>query len=142
MVSEADRYARILNVFSPLISSRSAISAKTCAIGRLSTREAVALDRVVEELRAAAGERRRDRGVFLWWAVTEQTSAAASAADFCGGRAPRHCASHQLFHYRSFGTGRQPLSAVPLFGNLRIETAPNAPRQSDSPRHSHSTRSP
>ena len=35
MVSAAERYARILNAFSPLISSRSAISPSTCAIARV-----------------------------------------------------------------------------------------------------------
>src|SRR5882672_7606647 len=77
IVSAADRYARILKRFSPLISSRSAISANTWAIGWLSTREAVALDGVVEQPRAARGERGGNRGTRVGRPEAEEAPSAA-----------------------------------------------------------------
>ena len=56
------RYARILNGFSFLISSRSAISRRMRAIAGLSKPQAFGLDPVVEHAGAAGGERRGDRG--------------------------------------------------------------------------------
>ena len=55
------RYARILNGLSSLISSRSAISRRMRAIAALSKPQAFGLDAVVEQARAAGGERRGDR---------------------------------------------------------------------------------
>src|SRR6476469_6793782 len=81
IVSAAERYARILKRFSPLISRRSAISAKTCAMGWLSTREAVALDGVVEQASAAGGEAFRHCGTLVRRAVAEKAAAATGAAD-------------------------------------------------------------
>src|SRR6185436_8036232 len=85
MVSAADRYARILNAFSPLISSRSAISPSTCAIDPLSTRQPMALEGEVEQPGTAAGKRLADAGVGLGRTVTEQAAPAAGAADLGGG---------------------------------------------------------
>src|SRR5689334_20265591 len=85
-VSPAERYARILNAFSPLISSRSAISPNTRATLRLSTRQAVALDPVVEQPRAAGGERIADGSVRLRRAVAEHAATTPGAADLRGCR--------------------------------------------------------
>src|SRR4029077_3729735 len=90
IVSLAFRYARILKTFSPLISSRSAISASTCAIGLLSTPEAVALDGEREQAGAAGGERGRNRVVLGRWSVAEKTATAARPAHLGGGRAGGH----------------------------------------------------
>src|SRR5688572_15152585 len=79
-VSAADRYARILKALAPLISSRSATSANTCAIARLSTHQSVALEAVVEHARSAVGQRLGDRVAAARGAVTEQAAATAGAA--------------------------------------------------------------
>src|SRR5918992_4477924 len=84
-VSAAVRYARILKAFSPLISSRSAMSAKTCAIWRLSTRQAVPFDAEIEQAGAACGQCVANRITPLRWAVAEEASAASRATHF-GGR--------------------------------------------------------
>src|SRR5687767_13274870 len=78
-VSAAVRYARILKAFSPLISSRSAISPRTCAIGPLSTCEAVLLEPEREQARAAGPERVLDGRLAIRRAVAEQAAAAAGA---------------------------------------------------------------
>ena len=60
-VSAPFRYARILKGFSPLISSRSAISASTRATAMLSNPQALGLDVVVQQLRACPPPPRRER---------------------------------------------------------------------------------
>src|ERR1041384_4082598 len=75
-VSAADRYARILKAFSPLISSRSTISPRTCAIEALSTGQPVPLEREVDHAGAATGERLPDRGSGFRRTETEQAAAA------------------------------------------------------------------
>src|SRR6185503_13148892 len=84
-VSAAERYARILNAFSPLISSRSAISPSTCAIAALSTSEPVALEGEVDQPGAAAGERVADARGRLRRPKAEQAAAATGAADLGRG---------------------------------------------------------
>src|SRR5258708_15515284 len=84
------RYARILNGLSSLISSRSAISRRMRAMDELSMpldSESVALDRVVEQARAAAGQGARNRGTGLRRPVAEETSSATSTADLGRRRA-------------------------------------------------------
>src|SRR5215470_17154213 len=81
IVSAAVRYARTLNAFSPLISSRSAICASTCAACLLSTRESVALEGEVENAGAPGGERGPNRVARFGRSIAEETPAAASAAD-------------------------------------------------------------
>src|ERR1043165_3297376 len=107
IVSAADRYARILKTFSPLISSRSAISEKTCAIGRLSTRQTVALDGEVERGCTTAGKRYGHRVGFVRRAITEQTSAAAGAAHLRSRRASGGGTSDQRIDGGSRDTGGQ-----------------------------------
>src|SRR6185295_3388003 len=81
MTSAAERYGRILNALSFLISSRSAICASTCAMDLLSTRQPVALEGVVEQPRASGDQRVGDRVARGGRSVTEEAPATASAAD-------------------------------------------------------------
>src|SRR5436190_17083082 len=100
MVSAAERYARILKAFSPLISSRSAISPSTCAIDPLSTGEPVALEGEVDEPGAAAGERLADgRGRFRR-AETEEAPPAPGPADLGGSGSGAAGARDQIFDER------------------------------------------
>ena len=114
MVSAAERYARILNAFSPLISSRSAISEKICAIDVIMRS---ALEGEVDQAGAAGGERLADgRGRFRR-AETEQAAATPGAADFGGGGPGTAGARDQLVDERGGHAGGQALAVVPLLGN-------------------------
>src|ERR1051325_660237 len=126
IVSAADRYARILKTFSPLISSRSAISEKTCAMGRLSTRQTVTLDGEIEQAGTTSGQRFGDRAAFVRWAVAEQTSAATGPAHFRRGRASGHGARNQRIDGGSCDTRRQTLPVLPLFGDGGANAIPIA----------------
>src|SRR6187455_1078989 len=126
MVSAADRYARILNAFSPLISSRSAISPRTCATARLSTREAVPLDAIVEQPGAAGSERFTDGAVCLRRAIAEHAAAAAGAADLGRGGPGRHGAADEVVDRGRRDAGRQPLPVVPLLGDEAAHRVPVA----------------
>src|SRR5678815_5497231 len=79
IVSAAERYARILKRFSPLISSRSAIPEKICAIGWLSTPQAVPLDGVVQQPRPSQRQRLSDGRAFRGWSEAKETPAPAGA---------------------------------------------------------------
>src|SRR5688572_22661289 len=91
MTSAAERYARILKALSPLISSRSAICASTCATDLLSTRQPVALECVFEHPRASAGQGRGDLGARIRRSIAEHAAATTCTAHFrrgctgCGG---------------------------------------------------------
>src|SRR5262245_17626939 len=87
MVSLADRYARILNPLSPLISSRSAISASIWAMARLSTQQPALLEGVLEDRGSACGERLGNVRATLRRAIAEQAPATAGPAYLC-----RRCA--------------------------------------------------
>src|SRR5687768_11891617 len=113
-VSAAVRYARILKAFSPLISSRSAISAKTCATCRLSTREPVAFDVEIEDAGAASGQRVTDGVVAIRGTIAEQASAAAGSADLCRRRPRASCAGDQLVDRGRRHTGRELLAGLPF----------------------------
>src|SRR5258705_7645708 len=126
IVSAAERYARILKTFSPLISRRSAISAKTCAIGRLSTRQAVALDGEVKQPGAAGGERVGDRGTHIGRPVAEQAPAAARAAPLRRGRAGRHRPRDERLDGGRRHARRQPLAVLPFFRDRRAHAVPVA----------------
>src|SRR5688572_28018819 len=115
-VSAAVRYARILKAFSPLISSRSAISAKTCATCLLSTGEPVPFDPEIEHAGAAGGQRVANRVAAVRWAVAEETPAAPRAAHL-GGRGAGLCGpGDQIIDSRRRYPGRQPLARVPFVG--------------------------
>src|SRR5262245_4784620 len=129
MVSAAERYARILKRFSPLISSRSAISEKTCAIGWLSTREPVPLDGVVEQSRSTAGKCLRNCRPFGWWAVAEETSAAAGPADLCRCCTGAHRTGDEIVDRGGRDAGREPLAVLPFLCDGRTDAIPIATRQ-------------
>src|SRR5689334_3989011 len=93
------RYARILKGFSSLISSRSAISRRTRAMAALSNPEPFGFDAVVEQPRAAGGERLRNR---------------------------RLRARDQRVDRRRRDAGCEPLPVVPLDGNLPPDPIPVA----------------
>src|SRR5687767_9340590 len=124
IVSAAPRYARILNAFSPLISSRSAISANTRAIGWLSTRETVALDAVVEEPRTAAGERVPDSRPLVRGPVAEEAPATACSADLRRRGAGRAGARDQIFNCRRDHAGREALPVLPFLGDRQADRVP------------------
>src|SRR4051812_33492991 len=126
IVSAAVRYARILKTFSPLISSRSAISASTCAIGRLSTRQPIALDAVVEHAGAAGGERLRNRRPLVGWPVAEEASTAARTADLGCGRPCRRCTGDERVDRRRGDAPREPLAVLPLLGDRGPDAVPVA----------------
>src|SRR5687768_8875652 len=124
IVSLADRYARILNAFSPLISSRSATSPSTCAMARLSTHQPVLLEGVVENRGAAGGKGFGDVAAPLRRAVAEHAAAASGAADL-GGRGPGLRGSRdQLLDRRRGDPGRQSLAVLPFLGNGGADTVP------------------
>src|SRR5687768_10241653 len=127
-VSAAVRYARILKAFSPLISSRSAISAKTCATCRLSTDEPVPFDAVLEHAGAASGQRVANRFTSLRWAVAEEAPAASRAAHLGGGGAGLLGARNQIIDRRRRHPGRQLLARVPFVGNRVADAVPVLPR--------------
>src|SRR2546428_2684304 len=124
IVSDAFRYARILNAFSPLISSRSAISANTRAIGWLSTCEAVALDPVVEHARAAGLERGGNGCAPGRRPVAEKTPAAARAAHFGCRRASPPGAGNQILDDRRRHARCEALPVLPFLGNGAADRVP------------------
>ena len=79
-----------LEEFSPLISRRSAISEKICAIGWLSTRRPSRSMRVVERRAPPAASASAIAGALAGRTVAEQASAAAGAAHLGRRRAGRH----------------------------------------------------
>src|SRR5262245_11570335 len=97
IVSEAFRYARILNGFSALISRRSPISARTLAIARLSIAwlarharlglHALGLDGEVAVASTVGGDRVADGGDPIRFADAEETATASSATDLAAVRA-------------------------------------------------------
>src|SRR5712691_7466198 len=124
IVSDAFRYARILNAFSPLISSRSAISANTRAIGWLSTCEAVALDPIVEHARTAGVERGGDRGAPGRRPVAEETAAAARAAYLGRRGASPPGAGNQILDDRRRHARCEALPVLPFLGNGAAHRVP------------------
>src|SRR3989475_7997857 len=118
------RYARILNGLSFLISRRSAISRRMCAIARLSNSQAFDLDSVVEESRAAGRERLGDRRSCRRWTVAEETPTAARAADFRGSRAGCTRARDEILNGRRRHARRELLAVLPLGGDLPADFAP------------------
>src|SRR5687768_9409486 len=123
-VSAAVRYARILNAFSPLISSRSAISANTCATCRLSTRQSVPFDAEIEEARAATRQRVTNGVAASRRSVAEQASAAAGAAHLGGERAGGSCALDEVVDRGRRHTGRQLFTGVPLGADRVADAIP------------------
>src|SRR5215510_13715664 len=113
-MSAALRYARILNGFSSLISSRSAISRRMRAIAALSKPESFRFDAVVEQAGAAVGERLCDRPAGRRRAVAEQAAAAARAADLRCRGAGRKRAVDEIVDRRRRDARREPLAVVPL----------------------------
>src|SRR5262245_35120033 len=126
MTSAAERYARILNAFSFLISSRSAICASTCAMDLLSTRQPVALERVVEQPRASAGEGSSDLVARCWRPVAEHAAAASSAADLRRRRACCGRSGDQILDGRRGHARRQLLTVLPLASNRAPDRVPVA----------------
>src|SRR5215204_923194 len=126
ITSAAERYARILNALSPLISSRSAICASTCAIDLLSTRQPVALERVVEHPRAAAGHRRRDLGALPRRSVAEHAPPATGATHLRCGRASRSRPGDQGFDRGRGDSRRQLLAVLPLASDRTPDGVPVA----------------
>src|SRR5262245_37155746 len=126
MVSAAVRYARTLNALSPLISSRSAICARTCETILLSTRQPVALEREIEDAGASRRERAADGLARRWRTVAEEAPAAARAADL-GGRGTGCPGARDEIVDRGRGHARsQPLAIVPLLGNRLAHAVPIA----------------
>src|SRR5438093_6482196 len=120
------RYARILNGFSSLISSRSAISRRIRAMARLSNAETFGFDLEIEQTRTAGGECFRDRRARPGWAVTDQTAAAARAADLRRRRACRLRARDQVVDASRRHSGSEPFAVVPLCGDLPADFFPVA----------------
>src|SRR6187402_145347 len=127
IVSAAERYARILNAFSPLISRRSAISPNTCATEALSTGEPVALERVVDQPGAALGQRLLYAGHRLGRPEAEETPATAGAAHLGGRRTGRAGPRDEIVDEGRRDAGRQPLAVLPLVGDGAAGRVPVAP---------------
>src|SRR5438067_13040476 len=120
------RYARILKGLSSLISRRSAISRRILAIATLSNPQAFRLDLVVEQPRAAGGERRGDRALRVGRAVADQAAAAPRAADLGACRAGRHGTRDEIVDSRCRDTRREPLAIFPFPGDLAAHFVPVA----------------
>src|SRR5687767_14779353 len=112
--SAADRYARILKAFSPLISSRSAMSDSTRAMAALSTHEPLPLEAVVEHPRPAGLERRANAALPRRRTETEQAPPAPGAAHLGGRRARRPGAHDEILDDRR-GDARGQAPAVGPF---------------------------
>src|SRR5262245_51737082 len=123
-MSAALRYARILNGFSSLISSRSAISRRMRAIAALSKPESFRFDAVVQQTGAPAHERLRDRLAGSRRTVAEQTPAAAGAAHLCCRRARRERAIDEIVDRRRGDAWRKPLAVLPLDGDVPADRRP------------------
>src|SRR4030095_10499567 len=126
IVSAAVRYARTLNAFSSLISSRSAICGSTCATCLLSTRESVALEREVEDAGASREEGALNRLARRGRSVAEQAAAAASTADLGRGRPLRGRTRDQIVDRRRRHARSQPLPIVPFLRNRPADSIPVA----------------
>src|SRR5262245_9193409 len=126
IVSAAVRYARTLNALSPLISSRSAICARTCETILLSTRQPVALEREIEDAGASCRERVADGLSCRRRTEAEEAPAAARAADLGGGRAGSLGACDQIVDRGRGDAWSQPLSIVPLLGDRATDAVPIA----------------
>src|SRR5688572_24647604 len=122
--SAADRYARILNAFSPLISSRSAISPRARATAALSTHEAFVFEAEVQDAGAAGRERRRDRLLAVRWPVAEEAAASAGAADLGGGGTRGAGTSNELVDEGCGDAGSQPPPVGPLLVDGRADPVP------------------
>src|SRR5687767_8728681 len=127
MTSAAERYARILNALSPRISSRSAICASTCAMDLLSTREPVALERVVEHPRASAGQGRGDLGARTRRSIAEHAAAAARTAHFRGGGTGRSGSGNQALDCWRGDPRRELLPVLPFASDRAPDRVPVAP---------------
>src|SRR5205814_7060437 len=123
------RYARILNGLSFLSSKRSAISWRMRATPRLSKLQPVHLDPIVENPRAAGGQRVGDGRPGRGWSVAEETPAAARAADLRRGGARCGRARHEAVNRRRGDPRREALPVVPLGGNLTADLVPIAALQ-------------
>src|SRR5439155_12712687 len=124
-----------LNGLSSLISRRSAISRRMRAIARLSNLEALGLDMVVEQPRAALRERVGDRGSRAWRTVANHAPAAARAAHLAGHRTGGLRARHQIVDRRRRDARRQALAVFPLDANLAADFIPVAALERRSHRH-------
>src|SRR6185436_15172493 len=111
------------------ISSRSAISPRTRAIGGLSTREAVPLETEGQELGAAGAQRRFDVALPVGRPVAEQAAAAARATDFRRRRAGAARAGDQVVDGGGRDAGRQALPVLPLPRARRAHAAPVLARE-------------
>src|SRR4029079_19356448 len=129
------RSARILNVWSSLISRRSAVSRRIRAIAWLSKPQTLGFDAEVQKTRPSSGERFGDRRSRPRGAVAKQTAASPGAADFRSGGAGGGGASDQVLDGRRVATSRQPLPVVPFDGNLPADFVPIATLQRAAHRH-------
>src|SRR5882724_10984099 len=120
------RYARILNGLSSLISRRSAISLRMRAIAALSKPEALGFDPILEQARAASGERRRHRRSGRRRAVAEQTAAPARAAELGGGRTRGSRARDEIVNRRRGYPVRQAFPVLPFDVDLPADLVPVA----------------
>src|SRR5262245_54074 len=126
-MSAAFLYARILNGLSPLISSRSATSRKTCATAGLSNPQTFGFDAVLENAGTLTRHSPGDVRLRVWGAVEENTAPSACAADLGsvgpgGGRA-----IHERVDVRRCDAGSQSPSIGPLDRNLSPDLVPVLP---------------
>src|SRR5262245_55062228 len=134
-MSAAFRYARIFIGFSSWISRRSAISRRMRAIAALSNPQPFGVDVVIEQPRAAGGQRRFDRRPALGRTVAEEAATAARAAHFGRSRARARGSGDQIVDRRRRHTRGEPLAVVPLDGDVLADGGPVAARERRSQRH-------
>src|SRR5262245_35392979 len=79
-------YARLLNGFSPFNSSRSAVSLRMRAMGRLSNAQALCLDGEIEDSGAPARQRLAHGVTIPRRAVAEEAPATTGSTDLGSGR--------------------------------------------------------
>src|SRR5439155_2100702 len=125
-ISAPERYARILNGLSFLISSRSAISPRMRAMARLSKPQAFRFDVILEQARTSRSQRRSDGVARRWRAVAEEAAAAARSAHFGGGRAGGRRARDEIVDRGRGHAGREALAGVPLGRDLPADLVPVA----------------
>src|SRR5262245_27553260 len=128
-MSEALRYARILNGFSFLISSRSAISCRIRAIAWLSNLKSARFDAVLEDTSPSDGEGFGNPRARRRRTVAEEAAAAPGAADFGGSGSGCRRARHQVVYRRRRDAGRQRFAVVPFGGDLAADLVPVAADQ-------------
>src|SRR5262245_56619947 len=126
IVSAAVRYARILKAFSPLISSRSAISANTRAIWRLSTNQSVAFDGEVEKAGPSFHKCISHRVASIGRAEADETAPAAGAADLGACRARACGAGDEVVDHRSRHSRSETLPILPLLDDRAANPIPVA----------------